>query len=92
MEWTKHVAQPIRQVAPRWSLRGLKEDYGESTADVVLLAGEIHLGRKPVIQFHYPDFHSFIRLCRVLSGLQIIMNETTFLVLCCINYIPLIKY
>jgi hypothetical protein len=49
MEWTKNVAQPIWQVAPRLSLRGLKEDYGESTADVVLLAGEIHLGRKPVI-------------------------------------------
>lgn len=50
----KHVALPVRQVAPRQSLRGFKEDFSHLTADVVLLSGEIHLGRKPVsiLYFH----------------------------------------
>lgn len=48
MDYVKHVALPIRQVAPRQSLRGFKEDFAHLTADVVLLSGEIHLGRKPV--------------------------------------------
>lgn len=64
MEWTKNVAQPIRQVAPRWSLRGLKEDFGELTADVVLLSGEVHLGRKPVIWLNLswlPVIHSVLK-------------------------------
>jgi len=52
MDYVKHVAEPIRQVAPRWSLRGFKEDYGHLTADVVLLSGEIHLSRKPVGAHH----------------------------------------
>lgn len=42
----------MRQVAPRRILRGLKEDFGDLTEDVVLLAGEIHLGRKPVNTSH----------------------------------------
>jgi hypothetical protein len=48
MEFVKHVALPIRQVAPRRTIRGFKEDFGHLTEDVVLLAGEIHLNRKPV--------------------------------------------
>jgi hypothetical protein len=48
MDYVKHVAEPIREVAPRQSLRGFKEDYGHMSADVVLLSGEIHLSRKPV--------------------------------------------
>lgn len=48
MDYVKHVVFPMREVAPRNSLRGFVEDYAHLTADVVLLAGEIHLYRKPV--------------------------------------------
>lgn len=48
MDYIKSVAFPIRQVTPRQTLRGLQEDYGHLTADVVLLAGEVHYERKPV--------------------------------------------
>jgi hypothetical protein len=47
-EMTKNVVTPIRQVAPRTSLRGLQEDYEHINADVVLLEGKIHERRKPV--------------------------------------------
>jgi len=47
MDFVKNVIQPIRQVAPRLTLRGLQEDYGHLTADVVLLAGDVHYERKP---------------------------------------------
>lgn len=48
MDYVKHVAEPIRQVAPRNVIRGFVDEYGHSMADVLLLAGELHLGRKPV--------------------------------------------
>jgi len=48
MEFMKSVVYPIRQVAPRQRLRGLRDDYGHLTADVVLLAGEVHNLYKPV--------------------------------------------
>ena len=38
----------MRQVAQRTSIRGFIEDYHHIDADVVLLAGETHLYRKPV--------------------------------------------
>jgi len=41
------VVQSIKEVAPRSSIRGFKEDYYHVDADVVILAGETHLGRKP---------------------------------------------
>ncbi|KAF9229267.1 hypothetical protein BS17DRAFT_792228 [Gyrodon lividus] len=47
MDFVKHVVMPIRQVAPRTSIRGFVEDYVNVGADVVLLAGETHLYRKP---------------------------------------------
>lgn len=48
MDYVKNVVNPIRQVVPRRTIRGLTEDYGHLTADVVLLAGEVHYERKPV--------------------------------------------
>lgn len=48
MEYIKSVTFPIKQVAPRETLRGLWEDYGHLTEDVVLLEGEVHYQRKPV--------------------------------------------
>ncbi|KAG9043074.1 hypothetical protein FS837_010058 [Tulasnella sp. UAMH 9824] len=51
MEWLKSVVQPIKQVAPLRSIRGWQEDYAFLDHDVVLLEGEIHLGRKPGAMF-----------------------------------------
>jgi len=42
------VVSPIRQLAPRSSIRGFKDDYHHVDADVVLLAGETHVWRKVV--------------------------------------------
>ncbi|KAH9952603.1 hypothetical protein BC827DRAFT_1274389 [Russula dissimulans] len=47
MEFAKSVVQPIKEVVPRSTIRGFKEDYYHVDADVVVLAGETHLGRKP---------------------------------------------
>jgi hypothetical protein len=47
MDYVKHVVNPIRQVAPRGSIRGYVEDYYRFTEDVLLLRGEIHYERKP---------------------------------------------
>lgn len=48
MEWLKSVVEPIKQVAPRSALKGLIDDYENEAADVLLLEGETHVGRKPV--------------------------------------------
>ncbi|KAI0068212.1 hypothetical protein BV25DRAFT_1818597 [Artomyces pyxidatus] len=77
MDYTKTVVDPIRQVVPRYSLRGFTEDYQFVDADVVLLAGETHLGRKPgALRFTTPtarkDFanmvtHSLVAIDTVLA-------------------------
>ncbi|KAH9032251.1 hypothetical protein EDB85DRAFT_2145627 [Lactarius pseudohatsudake] len=47
MEFAKIIVGDLRQVAPRTSIRGFKDDYHDLDADVVVLAGETHLGTKP---------------------------------------------
>ncbi|KAF8266933.1 hypothetical protein EI94DRAFT_1830358, partial [Lactarius quietus] len=47
MEFTKIVVGHARQVFPRSSIRGFKDDYYDVDADVVVLSGLTHLGRKP---------------------------------------------
>ncbi|KAH7914049.1 hypothetical protein BJ138DRAFT_1144531 [Hygrophoropsis aurantiaca] len=47
MDYVKNVVNPIRQAAPRDSIRGYVEDYRHYDADVLLLKGEIHYERKP---------------------------------------------
>jgi hypothetical protein len=47
-EFDKTVIWPIKQVVPRSSIRGFKDDYYHVDTDVVLLTGEVHLYRKPV--------------------------------------------
>jgi hypothetical protein len=42
------ITHPIKQVAPRSSIRGFKDDYYHVDSDVVLLSGETHVWRKPV--------------------------------------------
>ena len=48
MDYVKNVVNPIKQVAPRDSIRGFVDDYYHITEDVLLLRGEIHYERKPV--------------------------------------------
>lgn len=48
MDYAKTVVNPNRQVAKRSTVRGFKDDYYHLDADVVVLAGETHLYRKPV--------------------------------------------
>jgi hypothetical protein len=48
MEYAKTVVRPIRQVAHRSTIRGFRDDYYHVDSDVVVVAGETHLGRKPV--------------------------------------------
>jgi hypothetical protein len=53
-ELDRTIIQPIKQVAARSSIRGFKDDYYHVDSDVVLLAGETHVWRKPVrIAPHY---------------------------------------
>ncbi|KZP31372.1 hypothetical protein FIBSPDRAFT_724960 [Athelia psychrophila] len=56
MDYVKHVATPVKQVAPRNMIRGFVDEYDHSDADVLLLAGELHLGRKPAsLRFTTPE-------------------------------------
>jgi hypothetical protein len=48
VELDRTVVSPIKQVTPRWTIRGFKDDYYDVDEDVVLLAGETHLSRKVV--------------------------------------------
>jgi hypothetical protein len=48
MDLAKTVVYPIKQVAPRSTIRGFKDDYYDVATDVVVLAGETHFFRKPV--------------------------------------------
>ena len=47
-ELDKTVIRPVKQIAPRSSIRGFKDDYYHVDTDVVLIEGEVHLGTKPV--------------------------------------------
>jgi hypothetical protein len=44
----KTVIRSMKQVVPRSSILGFKDDYYRIDTDVVLMEGEIHAGRKPV--------------------------------------------
>jgi len=47
MDYQKAVVDPTRQVAPRSTLRGFLDDYGDLRTDVLLLAGDVHQPYKP---------------------------------------------
>ncbi|KAH7913487.1 hypothetical protein BJ138DRAFT_1111446 [Hygrophoropsis aurantiaca] len=56
MEFVQNVVHPIRQVAARDSLRGFQDEYGQVNADILLLMGEVHVGRKPgALRFATPE-------------------------------------
>lgn len=47
MDYVKWVVHPQIEVAPIKNVRGFVQQFGNLTQDVVVLKGEIHLGRKP---------------------------------------------
>ncbi|KAI0003694.1 hypothetical protein BJV74DRAFT_876058 [Russula compacta] len=47
MDYAKTVVEPVKQVVHRSTIRGFKDDYYHVDADVLILAGETHLYRKP---------------------------------------------
>ena len=61
-ELDKTVIRPIKQVAPRSSIRGFKDDYYHVNTDVVLVEGEVHLGTKPVSVAPYFRPHTCIHI------------------------------
>ena len=48
MDHLKSTVGPQKQITPREHIKGLVDDYGDITEDVLLLEGETHLSRKPV--------------------------------------------
>lgn len=60
MDYTKSVVEPLKQVAPRSRLRGMVENYSEIDTDVLVLAGETHLSRKPVRKVLASEVHDLI--------------------------------
>lgn len=52
MDFTKTVARPTRMVARHDKLHGYIQEYKNVTADVLLLEGEVHLGRKGGFMFY----------------------------------------
>jgi hypothetical protein len=66
LELDKTVTRPIRQVAPRSLIRGFKDDYYHVDTDLVLIEGNVHVGRKPVsiaphFRSHNSDLDSLFR-------------------------------
>ncbi len=48
MDFAKIVVGHLKEVVQRSSIRGFRDNYLGVDADVVVLAGETHSGRKPV--------------------------------------------
>ena len=47
-DFAKAVVSHLKEVVPRSSIRGFRDDFYDVDADVIVLAGETHLYRKPV--------------------------------------------
>jgi len=85
MDYAKTVVNPLRQVAKRSTIRGFKDDYYHLDADVVVLAGETHLYRKPGsmrfseepsrTRFATMVVHSFIFTPKILGLAEIIAGR-----------------
>ncbi|KAI0052882.1 hypothetical protein FA95DRAFT_1174199 [Auriscalpium vulgare] len=77
MDYTKTVTDPLRQITPVHTLRGFKDEFAHVSTDVVILAGETHLGRKPgAMRFTTPEkrtefasmvVHALVAIDRVLD-------------------------
>ncbi|KDN50150.1 hypothetical protein RSAG8_01486, partial [Rhizoctonia solani AG-8 WAC10335] len=73
MDYTKSVVEPIKQVAPRSRLRGMVEDYSDISTDVLVLAGETHLNRKPGgVRFVHSEHPAKVndRMEKIVEGRQ----------------------
>ncbi|KAF8266936.1 hypothetical protein EI94DRAFT_1802331 [Lactarius quietus] len=46
-DFAKTIVGHLKEVVPRSSIRGFRDDYHDVDADVVVLAGETHIGTKP---------------------------------------------
>ncbi|KZV87092.1 hypothetical protein EXIGLDRAFT_724109 [Exidia glandulosa HHB12029] len=81
MEFVKSPVWPTRQVAPHESVHGLLEEYGHPEEEVVLLAGETHLNRKPgSLRFTTREaLDDYMRLClhdlQYIERLQIVAKR-----------------
>jgi hypothetical protein len=81
MEFVKSPVWPTRQVAPHSVVRGLLEEFGSAKEEVVLLAGETHLNRKPgSLRFSTRKaLDDYMRLClhdlRYLEKLQVVAQR-----------------
>lgn len=85
MDYAKTVVNPNRQIAKRSTIRGFKDDYYHLDADVVVLAGETHLYRKPGamrfseessrIRFATMVVHSFIFTPEILGLAEVIAGR-----------------
>ena len=58
MDFAKTVVSHLKEVVQRSSIRGFRDDYHDVDADVVVLAGETHLGTKPVSSCSVPVWGS----------------------------------
>lgn len=67
MDYTKTVVDPVTEVVPRSRLRGFVEDFTVK-AEVLLLEGETHLGRKPVRAVSYCIILAILNLPTTLKG------------------------
>jgi hypothetical protein len=47
MDFAKTVVQFIKEVVPRSTIRGFRDDYYHLDADVLVLAGETHILASP---------------------------------------------
>jgi len=81
MEFVKSPVWPSRQVAPHSAVRGLLEEFGDADEEVMLLAGEVHLNRKPgSMRFtSRKALDNYMRLClhdlRYIEKLQVVAQR-----------------
>ena len=82
---------PAAELVPAATMRGFIDDYSHYTEDVLLLQGEIHLGRKPVC--HDLEAIYCVPFIRSLQGSMTFTSEAardryTEIVLRGINHLP----
>lgn len=77
MDYTKTVIKPIKEVTRYDRIHGFVQDYAHISQDVVLIEGEIHLGRKPGFMFYTTEAgrEKFARI--VLQDLRVSERVST---------------
>ncbi|KAF8126161.1 hypothetical protein EV363DRAFT_1174586 [Boletus edulis] len=90
-DFVKDVVLPIPEAAPRDRIRGLYEDFYNVSARVLLMRGELHLGRKPgflyftsaagrtrftqTVLYDMPLIDDILSLAERISNRMFAMNE-----------------